>query len=91
MSLSLLIPQSTGLTVDVDRELVYVIDGNTHKLVVIGFDGKGYRDILTDQNKIRHPFSMALMRVSSGSLFFTLRACWLTNGTPFHWANLFLD
>lgn len=53
-----------GLTVDTDKELVYVIDGNTHRLVVVKFDGSDFKNILFDANKIKHPFSLALMKVS---------------------------
>jgi len=52
-----------GLAVDFDLELIYIIDGFTHKLLVCGLDGSNLRTMLSDSSMIRHPFSLSLLKV----------------------------
>ena len=58
-------PISSGLAIDYTKELLYVIDGHTHKLISIDLFGNHETLILEDPRKILHPFALGVYKVSS--------------------------
>ena len=48
---------------DFDREVMYIIDGHTNKIISCSLDGQNVNTVLYDPSEIKHPFALAMVKV----------------------------